>query len=296
MPERRRSADPARSRRVRSLRRSTRRLAEHDEAQIHRETVGAAGTGPAGTERSDGWPRLRASLLRPGRGQLIAGVMLFIVGLTGVMQIRINATDDTYTTARREDLIQLLDGLGAESRRLESEIAELEQTRTELQSGADTQRVAREEAQKRLTELSILAGTVPAEGTGIRMRIADPNAKVDAAVLLDAVEEMRDAGAEVIEVNDTIRVVGSTWFGTEAQGLVIDGKPVRRPITFEVIGDPHSLEEAARFRGGIVSEITGPKIGGQVQIDQSERVVIESLHATSENQYARPASPPPTPR
>jgi uncharacterized protein YlxW (UPF0749 family) len=282
------------------LRRSTRRLAEpDDEAEIHRATVdaaGMAGTGPAATERSDGWPRLRASLLRPGRGQLIAGVMLFFVGLTGVMQIRINTTDDTYATARREDLIQLLDGLGAESRRLESEIAQLEQTRTELQSGADTQRVAREEAQKRLTELSILAGTVPAEGTGIRMRIADPNAKVDAAVLLDAVEEMRDAGAEVIEVNDTIRVVGSSWFGTAAQGLVIDGKPVRRPITFEAIGDPHSLEEAARFRGGIVSEITGPKIGGQVQIDQPDRVVIESLHATSENQYARPASPPPTPR
>ena len=203
--------------------------------------------------------------------------MLFVVGLAGVMQIRINTADDTYTTARREDLIQLLDGLGAESRRLESEIAELEQTRTELQSGADTQRVAREEAEKRLTELSILAGTVPAEGPGIRMRIADPNAKVDAAVLLDAVEEMRDAGAEVIEVNDTIRVVGSSWFGTDAQGLVIDGKPVRRPITFEVIGDPHSLEEAARFRGGIVSEITGPKIGGQVQIDQLDRVVDRVL-------------------
>ena len=62
-----------------------------------------------------------------------------------------------------------------------------------------------------------------------------------------------------------------------------------------MIGDPHSLEEAARFRGGIVSEITGPKIGGQVQIDQLDRVVIESLHATGENQYARPASPPPTP-
>ena len=300
MPERR-AARPPRSRRVGSLRRSSRRLADHDEPQVSDESAsrqGAAGSrpGPADIDRAEGWPRFRASLLQPGRGQVIAAVMLFVVGLAGVMQIRINTTDDTYTTARREDLIQLLDGLGAESRRLESEIAELEQTRTELQSGADTQRVAREEAEKRLTELSILAGTVPAEGTGIRMRIADPNAKVDAAVLLDAVEEMRDAGAEVIEVNDTIRVVGSSWFGTDAQGLVIDSKPVNRPITFEVIGDPHSLEEAARFRGGIVSEITGPKIGGQVQIDRLDRVVIESLHATSENQYARPASPPPTPR
>jgi uncharacterized protein YlxW (UPF0749 family) len=237
-----------------------------------------------------------ASLLHPGRGQILAAIILFIVGAAGVMQVRINATDDTYASARREDLIQLLDGLSAESRRLEGEITQLEQTRSSLQSGADTQRVARSEAERHLIELSILAGTAPAEGHGIRMRIADPNAAVDAGILLDAVEEMRDAGAEVIEVNNTIRVVGSTWFGSDDRGLVIDGKPVTRPITLEVIGEPHSLEEAARFRGGIVSEITGPKIGGQVQIEQVDRVVIESLHASRENQYARPAPPQQTPR
>jgi uncharacterized protein YlxW (UPF0749 family) len=290
------------------LRRSQRRLAaeerEHPEAAS--ESVPSdetpVGERPADqTEQSaDATPstrdRLRASLLHPGRGQILAAVILLVVGAAGVMQIRINAAGDTYASARREDLIQLLDGLSAESRRLEGEIAQLEQTRSNLQSGADTQRVAREEAEKHFSELSILAGTAPAEGPGIRMRIADPKAAVDAGVLLDAVEEMRDAGAEVIEVNNTIRIVGSTWFGSDASGLVIDGKPVSRPITFEVIGEPHSLEEAARFRGGIVSEITGPKIGGQVQIEPQSRVVIESLHAASENQYARPASAPPTPR
>ncbi len=243
-----------------------------------------------------GRARIRAALLRPGRGQVLAAIILFVVGAAGAMQIRINAGDDTYASARREDLIQLLDGLSAESRRLEGEIAQLEETRSNLQSGADTQRVAREQAEEHLSELSILAGTAPAVGPGIRMRIADPRAAVDAGVLLDAVEEMRDAGAEVIEVNNTIRIVGSTWFGSDARGLVIDGKPVSRPITFEVIGDPHNLEEAAQFRGGIVSEITGPTIAGQVQIEREKRLVIESLHAGGENQYARPAAALPTPR
>jgi uncharacterized protein YlxW (UPF0749 family) len=240
--------------------------------------------------------RFVSALTRPGRGQVVAAVMLFLVGMAGVMQVRINTADAAYTTARREDLIVLLDGLGAESRRLESEISELERTKTSLQSGADTQRVAREEAQKRVDELTILAGTAPAAGPGIRMRIADPNHLVDANVLLDAAEEMRDAGAEVIEVNNTVRVVGSTWFGMDARRLVVDGVVVSEPITVEVIGDPHSLEEAARFRGGIVSEITGPRIGGQVQIEQLDRVVVESLHTPAQNQYAQPASAPPTTR
>ncbi len=208
------------------------------------------------------------------------------------MQVRSNAADDTYANARREDLIQLLDGLGTESRRLEDEIAELERTRSELRTGADRQRVARSEAERRIAELSILAGTAPATGPGIRMRISDPRGEVDGGVLLDAVEEMRDAGAEVIEVNDVIRVVGSSWFGGEGTSLVIDGNPVSRPITIEVIGDTNGLEEAARFRGGLVSEITGPTIGGQVQIDRLARVVVESLHPVRENQYARPAATP----
>jgi uncharacterized protein YlxW (UPF0749 family) len=290
------------SRRLSSLRRGQSRLTGQGQTPGQQRGIASSTHPPvnrsheaAGTAHSTR-SRLRAALLRPGRGQILAAIMLFLVGAAGAMQIRINAAGDTYASARREDLIQLLDGLSAESRRLEGEITELERTRSNLQSGADTQRLARQEAEKHLSELAILAGTAPAQGPGIRMRIADPNTAVDAGILLDAVEEMRDAGAEVIEVNNTIRVVASTWFGSDEHGLLIDGKPVSRPITFEVIGEPHDLEEAARFRGGIVSEITGPRIGGQVEIAQQRRVVIESLHAASENQYARPASAPPTPR
>lgn len=254
-------------------------------------TDGEGGPGASPPPRG----RLRSALFRPGRGQLVAAALLFVVGVGGVMQVRINHADDTYTTTRREDLVQLLDGLGSESQRLDGEIAQLEATRTRLQSGADTQRVARAEAEDRVRVLSILAGTAPAEGPGIRLRITDPAGKVTPDVLLDAVEEMRDAGAEVIEVDD-VRVVASTWFGSDADGLVVDGLPVRMPLTLDVIGEPHSLQEAARFRGGIVSQITGPQIGGTVHVEQLNRVVIDSLHAVRQNQYAQPASPPPTPR
>ncbi len=240
--------------------------------------------------------RLANSLLHPGRGQIIAAAILCVVGMGGVMQIKSNRADDTYTNARREDLIQLLDGLGSESRRLEGEITELERTRTSLQSGADTQRVAQLEAQKRVEELSILAGTAPAEGSGIRLRIGDPNQRVDDNIVFgrgggDARRRRRGHRGEQHGESGGIDLVRD-----ERPRPVIDGKPVSTPITIEVIGDPHSLEEAARFRGGIVSEITGPRIGGQVQLEQLSRVVIESLHTPRENQYAQPASPPPTPR
>lgn len=253
-------------------------------------------TPDAGEDRISGPGRLWRSLANPGRGQVIAAVILFVVGVGAVVQIRMSAADDAYTSARREDLIQILDGLGAESRRLESEIAGLQRTKTDLESGVDSRRVAQEEAERRLDELSILAGTVPAKGPGIRMRIRDPEQKVTASVLLDAVQEMRDAGAEVIEFNDEVRVVASTWLASDGDTVIVDGKRLRRPFTMEVIGDPHSLEEAAQFRGGLVSEISGPRIGGTVTIERSDDLEITSLHTPADNQYARPASAAPTPR
>ncbi len=282
------------SRRLAALARTRARLTGEDADDA------AAGTTAGSVERSARrpgvWRRIGRAALRPGRGQVAAAVVLCLLGMAGVMQIRANDSDDAYANARREDLVQILDGLGVESRRLEAEVAELQRTKASLQSGADTQRVAREDAQQRVDELAILSGTAPAEGSGIRMRITDPQDKVNADVLLDAVEEMRDAGAEVIEVDGSARVVATTWFGDDGTTLLVDGAAVSRPLTLVVIGDPHSLEEAARFRGGIVSEITGPKIGGDVEITQSNDLVVSSLHAPPASQYARPATSGPTPR
>lgn len=290
MPERR-----VTSRRLAALARSRERLTGEEPPETH-AGESTAEPAPATPPARSVWRRIGRAALHPGRSQVVAAIVLCLLGMAGVMQIRANDSGDAYTNARREDLIQILDGLGVESRRLEAEVAQLQGTKASLQSGADTQRVAREDAQQRVQELAILDGTAPAQGPGIRMRISDPQDKVDAAVVLDAVEEMRDAGAEVIDIDGQARVVGSTWFGDDGTTLLVDGTPVNRPLTITVIGDPHSLQEAAQFRGGIVSEITGPKIGGDVQIDQSDDLVVTSLHAPPASQYARPATSGPTPR
>ena len=126
-PRRRRRRTQSRSaatRHVSSLRRSQRRLVGEERSTPAPLDEDRAGPEPA--IRSDDpadaaggtCARLRAALVRPGRGQILAAVILFIVGAAGAMQIRINTADDTYASARSEVLIQLLDGLSAESRRL----------------------------------------------------------------------------------------------------------------------------------------------------------------------------------
>ncbi len=227
--------------------------------------------------------------LRPGRGQLVVALILLLTALLVVLTLRSQAAQPSYSNLRRTELIQLLDNLSAETRRLEADIRDLQRTRDELASGAEGAEAARAEANRRLDELQILAGTVPVHGPGIRISIEDSEGKISPELLLDALEELRDAGAEVIEIDDRIRVTTSTWLGLDAQGRVIaDEQVVTDPIFFDVIGDPATLEAGARFRGGLVSEVEGARVGGSVTIEQKARVDIDSVVVATQNEFARP--------
>ncbi len=227
--------------------------------------------------------------LVPGRGQLTVAVILFLSALMIVVTLRSQAAEPSYANLRRTELIQLLDNLSSETRRLEADIRDLQTTRDELASGAEGVEVARAEANRRLDELEIIAGTVPVHGPGVRITIVDPEDKVSPELLLDGLEELRDAGAEVIEINDRIRVTTGTWLGLDSDGRVVaNDQVIADPITMDVIGDPATLEAGARFRGGLVSEIEGARVGGRVRIEQRDRVEINSIVVPAENQFARP--------
>lgn len=236
-----------------------------------------------------GWRELVRDFVKPGRAQVIFAAILLVLGLGVAMQVRTQAQETDYSSMRRTDLVQLLDDLNSQSRRLETEVVELEQTKRQLQGGADRERVAREEAQRRLDVLAILGGTAPAQGPGIRITIDDPNRKVTPELMLNTVEEMRDAGAEVIAINNTVRVVASTWFGSGPNGLLVDGQLVTVPITIDVIGDPHALTEATRFSGGLVSEVQGSRIGGTVSVVTDDKVTITAVITPTANRFAKPA-------
>lgn len=230
---------------------------------------------------------LGRAMVRPSAGHLILAVVMLVFGVGVGTQLTTKAADDQYATARRADLIQLLDTANAETRRLEAELAALKTTRDKLQSGVDSAKVAQAEAQNHLDTLGILNGTLPASGPGIRVVIYDQNSDVTGSMLLDAVEEFRDAGAEVIEINDSIRVVASSWFAGTRADLVVDGRSITRPIVFDVIGDSHALEESARFRGGLVSQVQ--RVGGTVTISAQTSVSVTATRALPATTYARPA-------
>lgn len=234
------------------------------------------------------WAEIGRDLLRPSRSQLIVAVVLLLCGLAVTVQLS-GIRDERYTTLRQDDLVAMLDDVTAESRRLEAEIAELEATRRQLQSGVDANEVAREEARRRLDSLELLGGTVAASGPGIRVSITDGQGKVSPEILLNAIEELRDAGAEVLEIDDRVRLVAGSWVRSDDGVLVVDDVRLGRTIVIEAIGDPDTLEEATRFRGGLVSTIEGERVGGTARVTKAADLTISSVVTPEPLRHARPA-------
>ncbi|HET7327172.1 MAG TPA: DUF881 domain-containing protein [Nocardioidaceae bacterium] len=242
---------------------------------------------PAG-DRDSGRDRLRRSLQpRISRGQAVVGGVLAILGFLAVVQVQTINDDTEFAGARREDLITLLDSLERASRQAREEIADLEERRDSLRSSTERRETAIEEAEDQVETLSVLAGTVPARGPGISVTIIDPADEVGTTTLLNALQEMRNAGAEAIEINNKVRVVASTSFVDTEEGVSVDGTVLTPPYVFEVIGPPTTLEEAMTFRGGLTDEIE--ELGGEVYISTSDSIEIESLHTPEPPQYAQPA-------
>jgi uncharacterized protein YlxW (UPF0749 family) len=238
------------------------------------------------TDDATSWQRLLRALLHPGRGQVVVAVLLASVGAAAVTQVRIAGRDDDYSGLRQADLIQALNGLQAASRRTEQDINDLQATRDSLRDSNDKTAAALDQARQELTTLGVLAGTIPAHGSGVRITVTVPESHLSLNYLLDGIEELRDAGAEAMEINDKVRVVAQTSFESASGGIDVDGRVLTSPFTIDVIGDPDSLTTALKFPGGFVDDVSLDE--GKVSIKQSEHIEVEVTREAAKPRYAEP--------
>jgi uncharacterized protein YlxW (UPF0749 family) len=226
---------------------------------------------------------------RATRAQLLAGVLCALLGFALVVQSR-QTQAQQLSGLRQSDLIGILDNVTEQAGRLDEEARRLQATSDRLRSGSDRASAAALAARERLEVLGVLAGTAPATGPGIVLTIPDPRREVDAAALLDTLQELRDAGAEAVQIG-TARVVASTSFVDEpTRGVRVDGALLTAPYRFVAIGDPGTLTSALGIPGGVLETLR--QKGSVPQIQRDGQVRVDALRGVPAPQYARPARSP----
>ena len=222
------------------------------------------------------------------RSGIVVGVIIAILAFTITVQWNQDDESEDFSGVRGVELAELLKSLDATNARLSEQIDTLRATRNELRDSTRNSEEAQKAAVERANALAILAGTGGAEGEGIEITITAPAGAVTASVLLDAVQEMRDAGAEVIALNGVARIVAQTWFLDDDAGVRVSGRVLKPPYVLEVIGDPDTLADAVTFRGGLADRVESR--GGDVTVERRRRIEVTAVADAPDPQYARPAS------
>ena len=260
------------------------------EPSAHAAETAAAEAGPAAAgqaaRESDTTPAAGAGRRRRDpMAAVLIGLLTMLLGFAFAVQVRTVGDDTQLAGAREEDLVRILDELDAQEERLRDQLAEQRSALEQLTNSDSQAATALEAARQRAEAIGILNGTIAARGPGLRMVIRDPEDEVRVADLLDAIQELRGAGAETMQIDD-VRVGVSTAVTGTPGNLMVDGRPITAPYEILVIGSPQNMQTAMNIPGGVVQRINNR--GGSVEIEQSDEVVVDALRPLDTPQYASP--------
>lgn len=221
------------------------------------------------------------------RARLYSSVLVTVLcALLGFSYaIQLNNTTSTYETMSEDELTKLISETSTQVQKLEQRKSELSNQLDSLKDTADKNEKAAEIARQNAESNGILSGRLPVSGEGVVIRISKGAKRdIDASILFTLLEELRNSGAEVIEIND-IRVITSTYISDTADGLDCDGTNIKAPFIIRAIGDSDNLQNAVNLAGGVGSRLK-VKYGATVSIVPSDKVEITSTRSAPQYTYA----------
>lgn len=226
-----------------------------------------------------------AGLMRPAH--LLILVVTAAIGFLLVGQLRDTPDPSLALAAESEgDLARILAGLNSEADALQSELADLKLALADQQRSSQSEAAAMEAANDQLRTLQVLAGTVPVTGPGVTLTITDPAASITYDVLIDVVQELRDAGAEAVAVNNQ-RLGVAAAFGEREGRITLNDRTLEPPYIVQAIGQPATLDGGLKIPGGAQDAMTALR-SVKVEVARQARVDIPALSTPPVFSEARP--------
>ena len=219
--------------------------------------------------------------------QLVAALLCGLLGFALAVQL---TADERSSLAglRQNELVRILDEVTRRGEDLEQQAQTLRGQLAELRSSTDDRAAAIDLALARAEVQGILSGRLPAEGPGVIVRIDEGDTALPGTTMLSVLQELRNAGAEVIELND-VRIVASSAFTDTPQGLMLDGTLLSSPYVWHVIGSADTLTPALEIPGGAMASVRNA--GGKGTVTAQKDIRIDAVREPSAQRFATPVAP-----
>jgi uncharacterized protein YlxW (UPF0749 family) len=214
--------------------------------------------------------------MRAPRSQLLVAAVLFLLGVLVVIQIRAQAGGDRLASLTAQDLTFLVANLNADNDRLRSEVTGLQRQLETLELGGSRGATSVADIRADLERIRVWAGLDPVAGDGIAITVRGP---ISAPDVEDVVNELHNAGAEAIAIDD-VRVVTGTVIGGEPGSISVDDTPLADPFTIRVIGAQESLTGSLTRAGGIVALLAATNLDVALDIEPTDRMTLPATDRT----------------
>jgi uncharacterized protein YlxW (UPF0749 family) len=226
---------------------------------------------------------MRASLRSP-RSQLAVSVVAFILGLLIVVQIRSQAGDNGLAARSAQDLTLLVANLNDRNDQLRTEVGTLERQLQPLELGGRNGTSSLIQIRDDLARVRAWAGLDPVAGRGIEITVSG---SIAGPALEDLINELRNAGAEAIAIED-VRVVAATVVGGSAGSLSVDDTALADPFAVRAIGNPESLVGSLTRIGGLVAQLAATYPDAAVNVEAVDRLVLPATTRDLTPSHGRP--------
>jgi uncharacterized protein YlxW (UPF0749 family) len=221
--------------------------------------------------------------MRRRSAQWCIAFVCLLLGLGLVTQLR------TYHTAAKAGLAPadqavVIGNLVESNLELRREVSDLEH-RLDLYS--QTEGAASVDAMLRdLAQLRLATGTTRTSGPGVEVTVGG---NIRAEELGDLLNELRNAGAEAVAVND-VRLGTRSIFQQSPNGYRVNGVDVSAPLRFTAVGMPATLETALLRKGGVVSLLRSYYTSTEIEVTRRELIILPAVEQSMATySLARPA-------
>jgi uncharacterized protein YlxW (UPF0749 family) len=189
--------------------------------------------------------------MRSTIAQVSLAIFAVVIGIVLVAQFRSQSRPTELTSLPVAELSTRIQTLSEGNAQLRAALAEQRDLLAEYRAAGAQGFSALDVSREELRRIRGYSGLSAVEGQGIIVRVSG---SLDAIAVNDLINELRNAGAEAVAVDDT-RITASSVVVQGARALEIDGASVDRTFTLLAIGDPDGLIAALERPGGIVNQL-----------------------------------------
>ena len=191
---------------------------------------------------------------------LIIGIMCFILTAGIVVQIKTVENNGT-TLGRSQQESELKDQVLKMKEKYDNAYEELnkaEKKLEEVRQGATNNNYELENLEKKIKDANILLGATEVTGQGVIVTVEDgketqttlapEDLLIHDADILSIINELKNAGAEAIDVNGQ-RIVNTTSVSCDGNVVTVNGEKVSSPFVISAIGLPEQMATLNRPGG-----------------------------------------------